>query len=103
TGNAKNARALAQIWNGKSWSLTSTAVPAGSFLSSLQAVACSGPSNCMAVGWETTSKTAPETPLAESWNGSAWTVLPAPAGLTVIDGVACPTASLCLAVGAGLQ
>jgi len=38
-------------------------------------------------------------PLAETWDGSAWTLLTPPAGSSGLAGVSCPTASQCLAVG----
>jgi len=89
-------------WNGTTWngvklaprtSATTGADP------SLDAVSCISIDFCMAVG------ATESTPLAEAWNGTAWTVTTArPKNLTqdyeAFSAVSCPSASLCLAVGA---
>ena|SRR5712691_476884 len=102
--NGRVGQVLAQIWNGTSWSLTSPVRPKGSIQSSFQAISCPRSSNCVAVGGFITSRTQiVDTPLAESWNGHAWTLLPAPPGFSTVNGVACPTVKVCVAVGSGPQ
>ncbi len=94
--------ALAQIWNGTSWTLTRSVIPFGAPLSHFSGVACSGPSDCMAVGSYSTQPHGPTfTAFAESWNGHTWTLLPSPAGLNGFSSVACPAAKVCVAVGYG--
>jgi hypothetical protein len=65
----------------------------------LTGVACTGPSNCLAVGDYDNSTGASE-PLGERWNGTKWSQLtihgPVYSGL---QAVSCPGASECLAVG----
>jgi len=65
----------------------------------LNGVACTGPSNCLAVGDYDNSTGASE-PLSERWNGTKWSELtvhgPVYSGL---QAVSCPAAAECLAVG----
>ena len=88
-------------WNGGSWSIVASPVPAGATLSSLAGVSCASARDCTAVGRYSVG--APVLALAQRWNGTAWsiTTVPAPAGATTVElhGVACRTASACFAVG----
>ena len=93
----------AQLWNGTSWIKLTPAVPAGATLEiSLNAVSCTGAAHCVVVGAYDTGKGEARIShaLAESWNGSSWTLLPAPpAGLTGLQAVSCPTATQCVVLG----
>jgi hypothetical protein len=67
----------------------------------LEGVSCLSPSFCMAVGDHDASDTRT---LAESWNGTKWSVLatPSPGGATASDyflGVSCTSPSACMAIG----
>ncbi|HET6873438.1 MAG TPA: hypothetical protein VFH70_01575 [Acidimicrobiales bacterium] len=95
-------------WDGHSWNLlpstpgTSTSAPLP-----LAGVACSGPSNCMAVGGSGGA------PISLHWNGGQWSrvTVPAPVvptdpvGTTadrptyVLTAVSCPSGTECVAVG----
>jgi hypothetical protein len=93
-----DSQALAERWNGTSWTIQSTAILPRSYLSG---VACPTISACTAVGayYNGTSYVT----LAERWNGTAWQVQPTPnptAGGSLY-GVSCPTATDCTAVGQG--
>jgi hypothetical protein len=59
---------LAERWNGRRWSLTHPALPAGATLGGLTGVSCSSARACMAVGYDSGG------PLAERSNGRSWTV-----------------------------
>jgi hypothetical protein len=63
----------------------------------LNAVTCTGASNCWAVGYQATAG------LIEQWNGSAWQQVaspdPAKASKATLDGVACAQVTSCWAVG----
>jgi hypothetical protein len=94
---------FAERWNGSAWSLQSMSFPAGSTSTSLGGVACSTTTLCTAVG----RYTAPDGfiyPLAQLWNGSAWSVQtpPAPSVSNLVEsalaGVSCRS-STCIAVG----
>ena len=104
------SKALAEYWNGSSWALQSAVdpIPAGSpdddSDSELRSVDCTGPKACVAVGQ---SENQPEDnwpTLAESWNGTTWTIEPTPpVGTGVytmeLDSVSCSEANACTAVG----
>jgi hypothetical protein len=94
--------ALAERWNGKSWTIQTLPHVAGN--TSFAAVSCSAAGACQAVGTSTTSSA--ESPLAESWNGTAWTVheapLPADAGGGYFAGVSCTCPDACTATGSYL-
>jgi hypothetical protein len=101
---------LAEAWNGKSWSVQATPVPAGANDATLSGVGCSSTNMCTAVGYYLTGAGLPVS-FAEGWDGSRWslqsTPLPAGAILTVLNGVSC-TPTNCTAVGyaqgrAGIQ
>jgi hypothetical protein len=93
---------LAERWNGTEWSLQTVATPEGSKEVSLLSPSCSSSSSCTAVGHYTNSSKV-VVPLAEIWNGTAWTVesVPSPTeGKAVeLSDVSCLSASTCTAVG----
>jgi hypothetical protein len=94
--------ALAESWNGTTWSIQHVPMPPGGTHSALDAVSCSSASACTAVGYYT-SNLGSQVTLAERWNGSAWSVQPTPvppgAIRSVLAGVSCGSASSCVAVG----
>lgn len=75
--------------------------PAGASSSSLAGVWCTSASACVAVGNSGTN-TGATSVLAESWNGTAWSIqsTPDPTNDSYLSGVACPAAGTCIAVGA---
>lgn len=80
--------ALAEEWNGSSWSIMTPNSEALGFNS----VSCSTPTFCMAVGEKAENQT-----LAEEWNGSTWTPMATTAGS--LTGVSCTSPAFCIAVG----
>jgi hypothetical protein len=95
--------ALAQAYNGEEWTEQTTLKPSGAKESELIAVSCSSSSACTAVGSYLNSSGV-AVPLAERWNGEAWSVQepPAPSGAkeSGLFGVSCASSSACTAVGA---
>ena len=93
---------LAEGWNGSSWSVQPTPDPEGADPSALAAVSCPSTDDCLAVGsYFDNEFTAP---LAERWNGLAWSILPAApvprdAQFAVFAGVSCVSSDECVAVG----
>ncbi len=69
--------------------------------SSFSGVSCTSSSFCMAVGGYAAEDT--ERPLAERWNGRAWsfTTEHVAAGSASLNSVSCTSADFCMAVGAG--
>jgi hypothetical protein len=69
----------------------------------LNSVSCVSSASCVAVGDRSPTSSSGSTSLAETWNGTKWSVVasPNPSGAdgTTLYGVACPAAKNCLAVG----
>jgi hypothetical protein len=100
-GNYDNAP-LAEAWNGTNWSVQSLPNPVGAEASFLGGISCTSAAACTAVGHYFNSFLSFMT-LAETWNGTSWSVQPTPnptgAALTGLYGVACTSATACAAVG----
>ncbi|HEV2373665.1 MAG TPA: hypothetical protein VGS19_16015 [Streptosporangiaceae bacterium] len=90
---------LAEEWDGARWRVLPVPVPTGTRESSLSGISCFSARNCTAVG-EYTSTSGRQLALAESWNGSHWSVQATarPSG-TVLSGVSCTSLQACTAVG----
>jgi len=102
--NSSGARlALAEVWNGEEWKEQVTAKPSGATETELYGVSCTSISACTAVGSYLNSSGV-AVPLAERWNGEAWSVQepPSPTGAkeSGLFGVSCASSSACTAVGA---
>jgi hypothetical protein len=99
-----NAALLADRWNGVTWSVVPVPKPKGAQSGDLASVSCTSPSACTAVGsWENSHVFAP---LAERWNGIAWSVERVPPGSAAapdLFGVSCATTNSCAAVGCNLN
>lgn len=98
--NSKNVQiSFVERWNGTSWSFQTSPNPVGSTNTVFQGVSCVASSPCVAVGDWNNGKS--WQPMAQEWNGSAWTLdtTPNPEGATetIIEGVACRSG--CLSAG----
>jgi hypothetical protein len=90
--------ALAERWNGTTWTIQTTASPAGAKSASFRGVSCLASSVCIAVGsW--TNSTDATAPLAGRWDGRHWTVQRVPKKSGVLAGVSCRSMNACIAVG----
>jgi len=93
---------LAERWDGTQWTIQSTPPVSGTTSSVLKSVVCVSATACTAVG---SSSSAPNTDatLAESWDGSSWSIQPTPnvsgAAFSVLLGVSCTSPAMCIAVG----
>jgi hypothetical protein len=102
TSHAGKQRALAERWDGSTWTIQSLPAPSGSNQTYLAGVSCVSASRCVAVGG--VDGAARERTLAERWDGVHWTVQatvnPSPALPTHhLNGVSCSSISACVAVG----
>jgi hypothetical protein len=92
---------LAESWNGTSWKIHSTPVPAGSLAAVMFGVWCTAPNACTGVGGHIDPAQIGKT-LIETWNGTAWSIQasPNPAGapFATLYFVWCGTGA-CTAVG----
>jgi hypothetical protein len=100
-----NAAMILQ-WNGTAWSIGTPAAPTGATSTQLQAVTCIGTMWCLTVG--RAAVPGQEITVAETWNGSTWTIVPTPnvgSGSTwsELRGVSCAGASFCQAVGISID
>ena len=90
-----SADPLAERWNGRKWTITST--PDATGRGAPSGVSCATTNACTAVGMLDNRG---ERDGAERWNGSTWTIQSTPSTYdgTLAD-VSCPTNSRCIAVG----
>ena len=61
-------------WNGTTWSIVAS--PDANTENSLSSVSCSSPTSCEALGVDSASLESGETGLAESWDGTTWSIVP---------------------------
>jgi hypothetical protein len=91
TRTGKNARTLAERWNGTKWTTQplnkqpGLAIPSG--------ISCTWAKDCMTVGTRASGAT-----LAEHWNGKKWSVL-ATKKYGLLAAVTCPGSKNCTAAG----
>ena len=103
-GSEPLSSTLVERWNGSGWSLQGSANRSTSELSinQLNSVSCTAADACTAVGYARDGDGS-EVTLAESWDGSAWTIQPTPnptdAAYSRLQSVSCTSASACVAVG----
>jgi hypothetical protein len=100
TRHGENAFPESDVWNGTAWTVRKVPLPAGDAGGILNGVSCLGPRDCEAVGDDSDSGGTLR-PVAEAWNGSAWTAQTTPkfeGGLATLEAVSC-TPTSCLAVG----
>jgi hypothetical protein len=102
-GQDGSGKLFAEHWNGSVWATTSAPPsPAGGSAPRLESVSCTSASACVAVGYYLDSSSFLKKTLAESWNGSSWSILsttnPTTKGNSLL-GVSCSSASSCVAVG----
>ncbi len=93
-------KTLVESWNGSIWSVMSSQnVGAGS--NELDGVSCFAATSCKAVGTYYNSSNVQRN-LAESWNGTSWTVVTTPnkgAGINFLNNLSCVSSASCQAVG----
>jgi hypothetical protein len=98
----ENTGAVAESWNGETWTVAQPPVPAGATSAELNAVSCVTSADCVATGVYTQAN-GTSAALAELWNGRAWHNVPVklPAGSLGGDlfGVSCASSKSCVAVG----
>jgi hypothetical protein len=95
---------LIETWNGTEWSITASPDQSSSD-NELQGVSCTRSTECMAVGWYSSSSGPENQTLIEVWNGTSWSVAPSPnpgSGRDDLLGVSCSRSISCQAVGSRL-
>ena len=91
---------LAEHWNGKTWRVMPTPL-SHTEISELNAVSCSSPQACTAVGDHLISRSARLVTVVMRWNGKAWAMQSTPSspGEGQLFSVSCPAAAACTAIG----
>jgi hypothetical protein len=99
--NGADFGTLVEAWNGKVWSAVPS--PNEGTDNLLLGVSCVSTKSCEAVGWlDNGLDASPQQSLAESWNGSTWSVVPSVSPSTdsdLLNSVSCTSATHCVAVG----
>jgi hypothetical protein len=107
---------LAARWYGGSWILQSPVMPPGASSAELDGVSCVSVTDCVAVGMSNYQfpvaggMVTGDGPLAEHWDGLAWTIMPTPNPSAIgasrpsppdarLLGVSCASSTSCTAVG----
>jgi len=95
------AQTLVEQWNGSAWTVVPSPNTSTTADNYLQAVSCSMPASCFAVG-QFQGATNTQT-LAEQWDGSTWTIVTSPNSASTqnntLNNVSCTNPSFCMAVG----
>jgi hypothetical protein len=94
------SKTLIESWNGTSWSIVPSPNPPKGSRPSLTGVSCVSADACMAVGYY--FAIGPYGTLAESWNGTRWSIVPDP-NSGGLFGVSCVPADYCMAAGPSMQ
>jgi hypothetical protein len=96
-GSPGSQTALAELWDGRAWSVRLPVAPAHGD-ARLLGVSCPEPGMCVAVGDHSGGPA-----LAEAWNGKRWAVLPLAslpgAQVGPLESVSCTSAAACTAAG----
>jgi len=94
--------ALAEVWNGATWTIHRAPKPRGARVATLNGVSCTSSTACAAVGSFTNSAGQQGT-FVERWSGTMWSIQSTskPRGATgvVLQGVSCRSSTACTAVG----
>jgi len=100
--NGGGQQGLAESLDGGSWMPVTLLPPAGGSSAFPQAVSCTGPGSCVAVGSFSPGGGA-ESPLIETLSGTTWTAgtvpVPVAAPDATLTGLSCPVSGSCVAVG----
>jgi hypothetical protein len=100
-----SAGAVLDRWNGTEWSRETPAKPEGAENMALRGVSCTSSTACTAVGEYYKSTTKKYYLLAESWDGTKWSVqtVPNPEGAVLeFNSVSCHSGTECTAVGSSI-
>jgi hypothetical protein len=94
-------RTLAESWDGTSWTMVHSPNQ-GASSSVLEAVSCTAATACLAVGVYYPQNPSTGRTLAESWDGTTWSLVPSPSPVAsgdVLDSLSCTSATTCTATG----
>jgi hypothetical protein len=92
---------LVESWNGTHWSIVPSPNGKPDNNNDLQGVSCTSSKRCVAVGWYQATFAGPALTLAESWNGTKWSIMTSPsaAAQDPLNSVSCTGPANCVAAG----
>jgi hypothetical protein len=92
---------LAESWDGTRWSIVPSPNGKPDNNNELQGVSCASGNRCVAVGSYQATFAGPALTLAETWNGTKWSIAASPdaAPQDPLSGVSCAGPASCVAVG----
>jgi len=97
-----NTAALAESWNGKTWTAVRAPAPSGTSSAALNGVSCVTSADCVATGVSTRANGV-SAGLIDTWNGRKWVdvsvKLPAGSASGDLAWVACASSKSCVTVG----
>jgi hypothetical protein len=97
TSSAGKELALAELWNGKTWTAQEPPSPKEAEAVTLTGVSCTSTEFCIAAGH---SEAGGPGELIEQWNGKVWTIVgPPPTGFSSLDSVSCASTKACMSAG----
>jgi hypothetical protein len=102
--DSTTGQALAETFDGTTWSIATSADAASSLGDELNAVSCTSASACFAVGNYFSTALGTTDTLAETWDGADWTIATSANNAStsegnVLNAVSCTSATSCVAVG----
>lgn len=102
-GESEPSYALAEHWDGSTWSSEVIPAPSASPRFSLAQISCPRQALCLASGSYYDASYTASTAMSEIWNGTSWAVQPltppADAVSSQLNGISCVSAVRCTAVG----
>jgi hypothetical protein len=103
-GTASGGQPESLVWDGSTWALKTVPIPSQATTAWLYGVSCPSTLFCFAVG-DYTIVTPHQPTLAETWNGTAWTVRPSQSTnqSNALASASCVSTTLCEAVGNSLS
>ena len=98
----KSAFPFFEHWNGSEWQVVPMPTPPGATTTTPEAISCSSPSYCLAVG-RFVNDQAERPPFAMTWDGAEWRFQPVPsppeATNSALEGVSCTGTGRCAMTG----
>jgi len=98
--------AIAERWNGSTWTLQSISLPEGATSSEFTGATCRSTTYCVAVG-RYTERSGRVLALGAAWNGTSWSVTatatPTGATSTYLNSISCLETGTCIAVGGYIE
>jgi hypothetical protein len=95
--NGTPESALAETWNGTTWSVVPTPRPVRK---ALYGVSCTSAKACVAVGSDDLNDDFTQSQVEEFWNGARWSIMPRIRDIaSELLGVSCASPTDCIAVG----